>query len=375
MLTNFRITVTVGPNVACTADFLVVLIIHVVTSFVTHLTGKSGDGLAAAPLGVNRLIANTPSVCIVNSLDCTVFCVRCVGVRPLLSRLLFGVEEALHTAVAADTVALVVQVYAGMRNGFPAGLLLTTLEGVDQSEAAAYVLLCTLAAVCCAESIPVINVSQPVHQVQTLIAAVCIAEIVVDRVLSLVAVLHSSRIILNLRPLIAVSSTQRAALAHEAVLLIRNHGRFHGLPCLCQIADSISLTINSLGLALVDNVITHCSNPYQVGQSLRCGFMTVVRSLDTQFLYRVIRYTETAVSHGALGQIAVLLTIGNNVIVQRHEALCIGAVTIGLFLGAGASCRSGSRQNSRTSHCSSQNRSQNGFTFLELHFLKFPSQK
>ena len=45
-------------------------------------------------------------------------------------------------------------------------LFLTSLEGIDECELA-------FALSALAESIPVINVSQPVHQVVALIAAVC----------------------------------------------------------------------------------------------------------------------------------------------------------------------------------------------------------
>ena len=371
------ITAALSPLVLA-ANCLVVLIVHIVTGFVTHLTSQCRDGLTAAPLGVNSLIADTPSVCIVNSLNCTVFCVRCVGVRPLLSRILFGVEEALHTAVAVQTIAYIVQVGTSVRNGFPAGFLFTTLEGVDQCELSAAgsgnAALCTLRAVLAAEAIPVINVSQPVHQVQTLIAAVCGAEALVDRVLCGVALCHIGRILFNLTPLVAVSSTQLAALLHEvAALLIRDHSCFHGLPSLSQIADGFGRSI--LGVlygyfalaCIVYDVITHCSSPYQVEQCFRSSFVTVVRSFDTQFFYRVERDTQTTGNGVCAGHIAVFHTVGYNVIIQRHKACCIRVITVSLVLSSGAGSRCSSRQDCRACHCSSQYSSQKCFAFLELH--------
>ena len=365
------------------ADFLVVLIVHIITGIITHLTSQCGDRLITAPLGVNSLIAYAPSVCIINSLDCTVFCVRCVGIRPLFSRSSFGVEEALHTAVASDTIGLV-QVGTSVRDSFPAGFLLAALEGVDQCELTAaacrYSALCALRAVYSTKAIPVIYVCQPVHQVQSLITAVLRAEALVDRVLCGIALRHIGRVHFNLFPLIAVSSAQLTALLHEvATLLIRDHGCFHGLPSLSQVADSLSRSVlyvlyfNFTVLCSVYDVITHCCGPYQVGQCFRSCFVTIVRSLDTQIFYRVIRDAQTVGNGVRAGHIAVLYTVGNNVIVQGHKALCIGLVAVCLVFGSGTSgSRCSGRQNCRASHCSSQNSSQKCFAFLELHSLGIP---
>jgi len=69
--------------------------------------------------------------------------------------------------------------------------------------------------------------------------------------------------------------------------------------------------------------------------------MTVVRSLDDELLLCMVRNTEGAGAAVILGQIAVLLTLGYDIIVQGQEALCIGRIAESLFLGSGASRRCG----------------------------------
>ena len=380
------LTIAVGtiPLIGCT-NGLVVLIEHVVSGFVTHLSSQNIQLLRAAPLGVNALIRNAPSVCSVYSLNCTVFCVRCVGVRILLSNLLFGVEEALHTADTSAAFLTVLNTklqffYASMRNGFPARFLFTTLESIDHGERTAYVLLLVLRRSTSTKAIPVIYVSQPVHQVQALIAAVCTCEVLVNRVYSVVALQHISRIQFDLFPFIAVGCTQ-LLLLHDASLCIRNQSSFHGLPSLCGIANAfgsgILFTLNGdfALVCLIYDVITHCCGPYQVGQSFRSGFMTVVRSFDTEGFNRVIRYTQTAANGRSAGHIAILNTVCDYVIIQRHEPCCIGAVTVCFCLCSGTSCGSSSRNNCTACHCSSKNRCQNSFVLLKLHGKISPFKK
>ena len=158
-----------GAVLVLTADCLVVLIEHVVTQFVTHLTSKCGNGA----------VAHAPLVCCVNSLDCTVFCVRCVGVGPLCCNVGIVVEYTLDTTICHT----ILQSLDGrMRYGLKAGLGVTSLEGVDEGELTGGRRGLGTAVVCPTVAVPVIYVRQPVHQVQTIVARVCRGEFAVDRV-------------------------------------------------------------------------------------------------------------------------------------------------------------------------------------------------
>ena len=110
-----------GAVLVLAADCLVVLIEHVVTQFVTHLTSKcSYGGITYAPL-----------VCCVNSLDCTVLCVWCIGVGPLCCNIGVIVEDALDTTISHTVLQCLNR---GVRYSLEAGLRVTSLEGVDEGE-------------------------------------------------------------------------------------------------------------------------------------------------------------------------------------------------------------------------------------------------
>ncbi len=135
------------------ANFLVVLIEHVVAQFVAHHSG------ILCHFGV----ADAPAVRRVDSLNGTVLRVRRVGVRPFL-RTTTGFESELH-AVAAD-IAVLQRLNGGVRNGLEAGFLVAALEGVDKGEISLFALSGA------AEAIPVIHVREPVQQILTTLRTV-----------------------------------------------------------------------------------------------------------------------------------------------------------------------------------------------------------
>ena len=352
MLTSGFICV-VGPaiqNIGTAADLLIVLIIHIISQFVTHLTSQSREACIAAPLAVNGLVANAPSICSIYCLNCTVFCVRRIGVAPLLSRTFFGIEEALHTS-SADTILQCFNTC--VRQSFPTRFGSTTLECIDHCEGAANILLLVRRIIV---TIPVIYVSQPVQQIQTLIgAAVCTGEVLVNRVVTVLISMRASRIVFGVVPFSRIGSLRSICIGHVvlviAALYVRNQCRFQSFPSLCSVTNGF--TSSSRYSALVYNVITHCSNPYQVRQGFRCCFVTIVRSFDTQLFYRVVRNVEATVNGCALAHVAIGNTICDNVIIQRHETFCISGVTILFCLCSGASSRSSSRQQCTACHGSS----------------------
>ncbi len=251
--------ITVGPS-SVGRDLLIVLIVHIVTEFVTHLSC----------LSVYSAVGNFPLDRIIYALDCTIFSVRCVGVSPLICNSRVTVEDTLQTLLA---VTILLLLNAGERNCFPAGLLLTTLEGVDEGELTALT-----------EAIPVVNVSQPVHQIQTalvVLTTIYACELVEDGVLSSLASLTCPSVgaLIGSIILTAVLSAYAGGLP-EVILYIRDHN-FHCLPCLLQI---VSRSAGELLAGILNDVVVHCCYPYQVGHSLGSSLVTVVRSLDDQFL-------------------------------------------------------------------------------------------
>ena len=323
---------------ALAADCLVVLVVHVVTAEVTHHTGLIGNA-----------VGNVPAVCCVCSLDRTVFCVRRVRVGPGLRSGLLECE--LH---ALGLVAVLQGFDGRMRNGLEAGLLVAALEGVDKCE------ITLLAACGTAEAVPVINVSQPVQQILSALRLICGNELGVERVLTGVGLGALGRILLDVVRMLSRNLCAQFSLLEEAGLLIlfRDH-LLENLPLLVELT------------AAAGELVMHCCDPDDVGHSLGSGFVTVVRSLADQLFNGVIR-------NAVLAQVAVLLTVGDDIVVHSQEAVLVGCIFTGdivlLSLGTRAlrRCRDGHQRGG--CRCSCEDSSKDRSAFLELHCF-FPSRK
>ena len=191
-----------------------------------------------------------------------------------------------------------------------------------------------------------------------------------DRVGTGVGGFSLNRVSLGIIRKFSVVLCAQRALGPEPGLCGRDHS-LHRLPSLSQV---ICVGCAVLTACILCNVVSHCSDPYDVGHCLGCGLMTIVRSLNDTGLNSVVRNTETTGCNVCLAQIAVFLTVCDNVIVQRQESLCIGLVAVFFFLGSGACSGCSQRKHGSGNNGSGKCSSKNCFVLFKYHVF-FPLSK
>ncbi len=184
------------------------------------------------------------------------------------------------------------------------------------------------------------------QQILSALALVSGDELAVQRVGTGVGGVALRRILRDIIRILGSDLCAQGILCPEAALLIsRRDQSLEDLPCLCEL--TLGHTVND---ALVCDVIIHCTDGDDVGHSLGSGLMTVVRSLADQLFNRVIR-------NAVLAEVAVVGTLGDDIVVQGREALCIGLIAEVLLSRTLCGCSDGKKR--AGCHCSCENCGEN----------------